>query len=307
MLIPHKKAFTLIELLFVIVILGIVGGLALEAIRHYYEGIYRTKVVSQRITEADHILDQLTKYFENAIDISIVNMDKDAADGALAGNGCSDPGEDNTSSDYTVALLDVDADSLRLIGKPGWNEMPQDFTGTFLKANDSNFSGADASIRARYPASNLDNSVIYNDKGIVGSCTDFNWDNSGGNRGYFDINHHEDHNLTLTNNATGVTLSTDRKYLISSGYAFRVLDTGDFVMFSKFRPWKGERYINGEKSILGKNVASFYADFNMTNSFHTRGSVWRLKVCMRGLDANLSTNDIAGAAICRERKVHVRY
>ncbi len=314
MKISLRRGFTFIELLFVIVILGIVGGIALEAIRLYYEGIYRTQMYTQRVNEADHILDQLSKYFENAIDMSIVNLDQDKADTALDGGDCAEPGieaDQATAHDYTVAFLGVDVDSLRTGSTPGWSEQPiMNFTvplAPTLTSNDANFTAADNVINVLYPASSLADSAIYNHQGLVGSCSHFNWDTSGGLQGYYPITASTIHTLSLSNPGGGDDGS--QKYLIRTGYAFRVLDTGDFMMYSNFRPWKipAEPYTSGKKSILGKDVASFYADFNNTNSYGDRGSIWRLKVCMRGLESNLSTSDIAASAICRERKVHVHY
>lgn len=313
----HSKkspGFTMIELLFVIVIMGIIGTISLEAIRQYYEGIYRSQVYTQRVNEADQILKQLSKYFENAIEYSIVNMDEDAADGALAGVCEGDPESEveNVAHDYTVAFVGVDVDSLRTSGMPGWSEKatnPSAFDGSSITMNDANLSAANAVISALYPTSNLQNSAIYNHQGYVDSCNDFFALNGNA---YFTITGPLVGN-TLPLAHTGTVDTTDsskaasKKYLLRTGYAFRVLDTGEFVMFSNFRPWQGELYTTGKRSRLGENVASFYADFNNTNSYNARGSVWRLKVCMRGLDSNLSTNDIASQAICRERRVHVRY
>lgn len=316
-----RRAFTMIELLFVIVILGIVGGIALETIRQYYEGIYRTQTYTQRISEADHILDQLTKYFENAIDLSIVNMDMDAADGALAGTCVGDaaPEAENVAHDYTTVFVGVDTDSLRTTGRPGWSETvrPNPFLGTSLISNDANFTASNAVITALYPASNLQNSAIYNgDASYTDTCTHF-YANNG--NAYYTIPvggvNYGTNTLTLTDNFVSHGFaytsgpSADKKYLLRNGYAFRVLNTGEFVMFSNFRPWKGEVYsnANAKRSTLGRDVASFYADFNNTNYFNTRGTLWRLKVCMRGLESNLSDSDTAGQEICRERKVHVRY
>jgi len=299
----------MIELLFVIVIMGIVGGIALEAIRQYYEGIFRAKLYTQRVNEANQILEQVSKYFENAVDLSIVNLDQDEADAALDGGECSEPGieTENNASDYTLAFVGVDVDSLRTVGRPGWSEsVVINATGTTLTSNDANFSASDAIITALYPASDLTNSAIYNYEDIVGSCSNFNWDGSSLN-GYYSITNVAGNTLTLTNNALRLNPIKDKKYLLSSGYAFRVMDTGEFVMFSNFRPWKGEIYTGGKRSILWRDVASFYADLNNTNSFNERGLVWKLKVCMRGVESNLSTSDIATQAICRERKVHVRF
>ncbi|MDO9055575.1 MAG: type II secretion system protein [Sulfuricurvum sp.] len=308
----QTSGFTMIELLFVIVIMGLIGGIALETIRQYYEGIYRSQIYTQRVNEADHILEQLAKQFENAIELSIVNMDQDTADGALAGACVGEPIEEaeNVASDYTVAFVGVDTDSLRTVGKPGWSENAKTpFTGNSITMEDANLSLANIIISALYPASNLQNSAIYNHQGLSNdSCADFFTLNGAA---YY----------TITGALVGDTLPLaytgvfdgsrsdyyQKKYLLRTGYAFRVLDSGEFVMFSNFRPWKGESYTTSRRSTLGQNVASFYADYNKTNSYNDRGSVWRLKVCMQGLNSELNTTDTASQAICRERRVHVRY
>jgi prepilin-type N-terminal cleavage/methylation domain-containing protein len=306
-----KRGFTMIELLFVIVIMGIVGGIALETIRQYYEGIYRSQAYAQKVQEADQILEQLAHYFENAIDLSIVNMDRDAADGALAGICNDDPTieAENTAHDYTVVFVGVDTDSLRTVGRPGWSEkVKSDFNGTFLTADDANFTMANNIITALYPASDLNHSAIYNEQGSdTNTCANFYTLNGNA---YYTIVDTVGNSLILTNNANTMIIDErqrNRKYLLRTGYAFRVLNDGNFMMFSNFRPWRGENYTTGNQNLLGRGVSSFYADFNNTNSYNERGSVWRLKVCMQGLESNLSTTDTASQAICRERRVHVRY
>ena len=105
-----------------------------------------------------------------------------------------------------------------------------------------------------------------------------------------------------------------RAYLLRSGYAFRVDSaTGDFMMYSNFRPWMGDPYLaGGIASVLAQNVAHFYVDydaqdFQRDSNATDRGMVWRLKLCMRGIDANLSDSSNSANDICRERRVHVRY
>ncbi|MGZ8556538.1 MAG: type II secretion system protein [Sulfuricurvum sp.] len=306
-----RRGFTFIELLFVIVILGIVGGIALEAVRQYYEGIFKTQEYSRRVAEADHILDQLTKYFENAIDKSIVNLDENKADGALDGTCVGRP-TDTSTGDYTVAFVGVDNDSLRTTGKPGWSETvaPVPFTGTTLTSDDADFSAANAIITGLYPTSDLANSAIYNHQGAEYGCQYFNWNADNNLSAYYTINGVAGNTLTLINNAVVASPDNDRKYLLRTGYAFRVLNDGTFMMYTNFRPWKGELYTAAVKqNILGQNVAHLYVDSSTENGEDQGefGLVWRLKVCMRGLDANLSTTDTESQAICRERRVHVRY
>lgn len=307
-----RHAFTMIEVLFVIVIIGIVGGLAIETIRQYYDGIYRTQIYSKRVAEADHILEQLSKYFENAVEPSIANMDQDAADGALAGACNGDPVHEaeGVAHDYTVAFVGVDIDTLRTVGTPGWSEkVKSTFNGTALTSDDADYTKVNAIIQALYPTSGIVGSAIYNSQDLSDTCNDFYTINGNA---YYNITGIAGNTLTVTNNAGSVITGTkeeerDKKYLLRTGYAFRVLNDGNFTMFSNFRPWLGEAYTTGRRSVLGEHVASFYADFNNTNSFDERGSIWRLKICMQGLGTDLADNDTAVSAICRERKVHVRF
>jgi len=320
-----RRAFTFIELLFVIVIMGIVGGIALEAIRQYYEGIYRTQEYSKRVAEADHILEQLSKYFETAIMNSIVNLDKDSVPGAAAVT-CNNAPEEGDTADYTVAFVAVDEDSLRGISgnRPGWSE---DVTvaGLVLTATDSNYTMADTVIGDLFPGSGLTQSAIYDSnfsstdgsskerEDNLNTCSRYNWDGAGGLAGFHTINNFTSTALTLDADLEHNATDPRRKYLIRTGYAFRVLDDGNFTMYSNFRPWRNESYTAGSRNVLGRNVASFYVDYNGTdfqeddNLSKSRGLVWRLKVCMRGLDANMSVSNTKTNEICRERRVHVRY
>jgi prepilin-type N-terminal cleavage/methylation domain-containing protein len=323
----NHKAFTMIELLFVIVVLGIVGGFALEAIRQYYEGIYRTQEYSKRVAEADHILEQLSKYFENAISVSIVNIDQNAIDEGT----CKIPDAGDENNDYTVAFAAVDEDSLRgqwngTRYQPGWSEDVR-LNENNITASDANYTMAGNIIHVLDPnsAADMTDSAIYDADSLnVPACSRFDWNASGiaVKEGFHTIDAITGVDSTLALNVNNFATDGKRKYLIRTAYAFRVINNpgqsndGDFKMYSNFRPWKiNERYNNAtfrKESILGKNVAHFYADYNATDfqndsNVTDRGLVWRLKVCMRGLDTNLSMSNAEGQAICRERRVHVRY
>lgn len=305
----HRRGFTFIELIFVIVISGIVGGLALEAIRQYYEGIYRMKELTKRGLEADHILEQVSVYFENAISSSIVNLDRQGV-----ANDCYGTPSAGDLNDYTVAFVGVDSDSLRGIdgSRPGWSEDTALGAGNVITAADANHTMTNNVITAF--GSTLNNSAIYdNDSVDVNACIRFGFLNGGaiGSAGYHRIAGSTLTTLTLNpeNNAT----NGKRKYLLRTGYAFRVQNDGNFTMYSNFRPWLNERYDTATNiNNLGQNVAHFYADFDASDfqnnpDVNDRGLVWRLKVCMRGIDDNLSMSDSENQGICRERRVHVRY
>lgn len=312
MKIKQRNAFTLIELLFVIVILGIIGGIALEVIRQYYENIYRTQEYTKRVAQADQILDQVSKYFENAISSSIVNLDINPATVA-----CYGPPEES-ADDFTIAFMGVDSDSLRGTSgnRPGWSEDTLLMTGNELNASDANYTMADTIITAL--GSTLRNSAIYDADSLdFNACVRFNFAGEGkeGFHKLDGVNPNPMANGLLRLNNDNNASHGDRKYLLRTGYAFRVDNNGNFWMHSNFRPWVTpyEHFSNAFKiNLLGRNVAHFYADYNASDfqndsNVTDRGLVWRLKVCMRGIDANLSDTNAESQAICRERRVHVRY
>lgn len=324
---PMRKGFTFIELLFVIVILGLVGGFALEAIRQYYEGIYRTNEYTKRVAEADQILEKVSKYFEIAIMNSMVNLDRNVEPGVSAVDCNGSPDEFTSGNDdFTIAFVAVDEDSLRIGTGAGWNENVQiNASGTLVTSKDSNYTAVDNMIQAlSYGHSSLAQSALYyapatvDERDIENRCRNYNWDDAGTFARFQNITAFTDTILTVDdlNNfyyLTGVKDVAVRRYIIRTGYAFRTLNNGDFMMYSNFRPWRGETYNDAvNKNILGRNVASFKVDYNGTDyegeeNLSDRGLIHTIKICMRGLDTDMSVSNTKANEICRERKVHVRY
>lgn len=296
-----KHAFTMIELIFVIVIMGIVGVLALETVRQYYENIFRNLEYTQRVEDADRALEIIAKYFESAIGSSIVNN--------TFGGVCLGPPVAGDLADHVITFVAADTDALLVDPLPGWSEDTQ-LVGNVINATDANYNAAGGIITDYFPQSALVGSAIYNkDSADVGACARF------GNAG-------AGYNLiaaapapTATSLAlANVSIDGRQKYLISTGYAFHVTPIGDLMMDRSFRPWLGETFMNANKRnlLMAQNVAHIYADYDATDfagnaNLTDRGLVWRIKVCMRGLDATLATVATDDQAICRERRVHVRY
>lgn len=307
----HRSAFTMIELLFVIVIMGIVGGFALDTLRQYYENIYRSHEYSKRVADADHALEQISHYFESALNSSIVNLDRGS------GTGCFGTPVAGDANDYTVAFVAADSDSLRgSNGQPGWNEDTVLLPNNRINAADVNYTVANSIITklappSATPAYTLLNSAIYDtDSKDVDACTRFNW-NGGGTQGYHAISAMDDTNLTL--DPANVASNGKEKYLLRSGYAFRVLNNGDFMMYSNFRPWRGEAYTTAlNQNLIARDVAFFTVSYNAQDyqnnpNLNDRGMIWKLHVCMRGVADDLSDSSTSNQDICRERSIHVRY
>lgn len=315
-----RFGFTLIELLFVIIIFGIIGSMTLEIVRQYYDGIYRTIEYEKRASQANLLLEQLSKYFENAISASIVNLDEDA----IGAGDCKIPDIADVAHDYTVAFIAVDNDSLRggwdgTRFIPGWNE-DVNISGTnTITQTGADYTKASAITAALNGSGDLTASAIYNNSKTAsnaGGCFDYRLDvttTAINDTKFLEI----DNPITASTLTLFRSLDNDnekRAYLLRTAYAFRVHDdvNGSFHMYSNFRPWAGTRYNTTAGKLLATNVAHFYADYNASDfnsnpDITGRGLVWRLKVCMRGLDDNLSNSEADANNICRERRVRVRY
>lgn len=308
----RRRAFTMIELLFVIVILGIVGGFALESIRQYYEGIFRNAEYTRRVSEADRILEQMSKYFENAINTSIINIDRNA----ITEGTCKVPEQGDVLDDFTIAFVSVDDESLHgtsngAVYIPGWNE-DVNISGTTISQQGADYTRANTIITAL--GSTFANSAIYNNGQNAannGACDDFNWSQAALSTKYLRIV--ASTATTITTNQTLDDNNKKRAYLLRTAYAFRVMDDGNLTLYSNYRPWLGERYDTGAtRSLMAQNVAHIYADYDAQDfqnnlGLNDRGMVWRLKVCMRGIDKSLSESSTSANDICREKRVHVRY
>lgn len=306
----YKKAFTMMEVLFVIVILGIVGGLALEAVRQYYNGIYQTGEYTKRVAEADHMLEQISKYFENGVSSSIIRLDENDATGCYG-----IPTNSDTDKDYTIAFIAVDADgqrgywnsaSHRLL--PAWSSDVSSIGNTLISL-DSNFTA----LNSMSPLVDVNNpTAIFRSEGLAegtNECTRFGWGNSlNTNDVYRTItNVNGDHNLTL-NGVLNINGNAKRAYVLRTAYAFRAKN-GEFNMYTGFQPWNNERYNTFTPHLLGNKVTHFTILYDSSNTKMNSvvGNIYTLKICMEGLDENLSDSSLSTKQICRERMVHVRY
>jgi len=302
----NRKAFTMIELLFVIVIMGIVGGLALEALRQYYDGIYRMGEYSKRVARADHILEQVSKYFENGISASIIRLDQN---NAVQCDGIPVAGDDN--NDYTIAFVAVDNDGLRgfwdaalVRWLPGW-------TSDVLSVGNTLIS-PDANYTSLNPGNSLVGAAIFRSDGLgegTDECPRFGWVGAASTNDVYRVINTVDSDTQLTlNNMLSVSGQASRAYVMRTAYAFRARN-GAFNMYTGFEPWNNEQYTGATPRLLADGVTHFTILYdNTTTQMNSNvGNIYTLKICLQGLDENLIDSPLPANQICRERMVHVRY
>lgn len=333
-LIKKRKAFSLIELLFVIVILGIVGSVALAAIKEYFEASIVMTEVDKRVAEADRVLEQITPYFENGIAESITRLDLGT------GNTCYGPPDGEDINNRAIAFVSVDTDSRHgswdaAIGRfvPGWSE-DVNVSGNTIRSIGGNYNYANTIIGSLSPGNTIVGSAIYNRDQInldSTKCQSYMWDTTNA----WNVNGYGDAYLDITANPTANTLSvawptnitqpvgsSSGRYLLSTAYAFEVdnsdlngdgISDGVFRMYNNFRPWLGEKFPVGNSNIITTKATNFsvFYDRSATAALDGMGSktgmFYILKLCMRSPNDTTLDDKNETTQICRQRSVHVRY
>jgi prepilin-type N-terminal cleavage/methylation domain-containing protein len=275
----NRKAFSMLELVFVIAILGIVSSIGAEIIAQVYESY-----ILQRATHRSSVKVELAA-------TQIANRLAYAVPGTVIGrNGTSFTGiDDLDSSDYPVLeWIGYDNDSFSAQATPGW----------------SGFSdiGASSAASLSTPGSNLPftNTVITNlgGAGITDAAlffpntytvnsVGFGGDSSGAVSGL------GTGSATSFNvNLAGRTIKEHYK-LAWSAYAIVANDNGDgtfdLSLSYNYQPWQGDSYSNALSSTILRNVSVF--------RFTGSGNTVRFKICQQ---EKIGTTHIT---TCKEKAV----
>ena len=307
-----KRAFTLLELVVVIVVLGIIAMMSFNAIMNIYSNYFQTKTVNELETQTEIALEQISKRLEHRIKPSVIARKTDGAFLALNDSGV------NLNAEYEILEfipyayeIFNDVPSGNKAGRySGYADLAKSSPATGLISPGSNFSTEvvetikDLTCREDTNATCVD----FKDKdgGVVAIFSDvyYNVQNSFG---YKDIS-----NLDIAK--VGVK-STDGDTLEISGFANKQIseqyhlaytanaivpeqsadpkDTAngvfDLNLYYDYRPWMGEKYKqNGEKATLAKNVTRFV--------FTEKNGVIVLKLCMRAKNSEIT--------ICKSKAVY---
>lgn len=269
----NRSAFSLLELIFVIVILGIVSSLGAEIIANVYESYVLQRAQHRASLKTELVATQIANRLRYAIPGTIVRR--------VGMNGTPEELSEAMASSpdaYTVLQwVAYDGDSFEAIStaadlKPGWSGFC-----------DIEVSGPD---NISTPGSNLGlaNTIISNLSGTTKGITDANlyfpYDTTA-----YDITAGTGETITLGTEAPRII----EHYKLSwSSYAL-VIDGGDLYLYYNFSPSPAAA-IGGSSQLLLKNVTNF--------KFQGAGRTTRFKVCKEeniGEDFNIAS--------CKEKAV----
>ena len=251
--IKNRLAFSMLELIFVIVILGIVSSIGAEIIAKVYDNYITQRAQHRASVKTQVTLNQIVNRLRYAIPNTIVRR---AGKTGVAENIQRGDAMGSDQDDYTVLQwVGADSDSFEAITsatnrKPGW----------------SGFCDLDASSQTS----------------IVSSGSNFTLTNiiqgNLGRTGNFAIFFQGDYITAHPGTGAGeiITLGTasgrisERYKLAWTSYALSV-EGGDLYLYYNFTPATGA-VINGTRTLLLKNVTNF--------KFTSKGESTRIKICV---------------------------
>ena len=314
-----KRAFTLLELVVVIVVLGIIAMMSFNAIMNIYSNYFQTRTVNELETQTEIALEQISKRLEHRIKPSVIARKTDGAFLALNDSGV------NLNAEYEILEfipyayeIFNDVPSGNKAGRySGYADLAKSSPATGLISPGSNFSTEvvetikDLTCREDTNATCVD--FKNKDGGVVAIFSDvyynvqssFGYSNGtvpvdldiakvGVKGGQSGLNGNtleilgfggkqisEQYHLAYTANAIVPEQSADPKDAANGVF--------DLNLYYDYRPWMGEKYKpNGEKAILAKNVTRFV--------FTEKNGVIVLKLCMRAKNSEIT--------ICKSKAVY---
>lgn len=314
-----KRAFTLLELVVVIVVLGIIAMMSFNAIMNIYSNYFQTRTVNELETQTEIALEQISKRLEHRIKPSVIARKTDGAFLALNDSGV------NLDAKYEILEFipyayeifnDVPSGSNKAGRYSGYADLAKSSPATGLISPGSNFSTEvvetikDLTCREDTNATCVD--FTKKDGGVVAIFSDvyynvqssFGYSNGtvpvsldiakvgvkGGQSGLngdtleisgFDGKQiSEQYHLAYTANAIVPEQSADPKDAANGVF--------DLNLYYDYRPWMGQGYKNGEKATLAKNVTRFV--------FTEKNGVIVLKLCMRAKNSEIT--------ICKSKAVY---
>lgn len=287
-----RLAFTMIEMIFVIVVLSIVAGGTFLQIAGVYEDMVQKQYSGELQSEAMVTVEQVTSRLSSSVKDSLVAMT------TTAGAGCVPVSLVNADVNYVLAWIGKsDESNLGLWDtndyKPGWSGFVdiQPSTKTSIVTPGSKLSNAETIINQ---VAGIANSLSTNPNSPVAiyfagsgtntnACSDF-FTTSGK---MYQVTRTGDTQLNII--GANIPTQISEQYSLSHS-AYAVARNGTDLFLYSFRPWLGETPASdANPKLLARNVSGF--------GFKWEGGLFRVNICV---SRNLNGFPIE---VCKEKAV----
>ena len=303
----RRLGFTMIELVFVIVIMGILGKFGVEFIAQAYKNFIYANVNHKLQSDSEMAVESIASRLQFRIKDSIIAR---VPDGNL-NHFKALAGSDYNESATILEWVGSDIDGLRGDTLPYWSGVidlrDSTTTLTVLKSPETNTTKINTLIKILSDnRSDVNDTALY----FIGSDSNikrgYGWDGVALSDQNGSVMHPVRQNGTVDqfmpikgdtgadNNFSGVDVY-EYYQLAWTAYAVEHnATTGDLVLYYNYQPWEGETYkADGNSTIIMQNVSTF--------RFKAVGSVVKIQVCVKS-DIIDGSSD-GGYSLCKEKTV----
>jgi len=294
-----RTAFTMIELIFVIVIMGIIGKFGVEFLAQAYESFIFSKINNELQSNSETAVETIASRLQYRIKDSVIaRTTKISAPVAIADAtgsnykvlewvGVDEDGFRGISDDNTSAylpnwsgIIDLDAGDKNRLISPQTNTakvdaMISDLSSTNHGVDDAAlyFIGANTNIQTGYGW----NGALTNQQGAmhpIKKTANANEFTSSNGVDFSGIDIYEYYQLAWTAYAIVYEPGTNHK--------------GTLRLYYDYQPWNGGKLSDGKSAILMENVSTF--------QFMSIGSIMKIQVC--------TTSDLVEEySLCKEKTI----
>ena len=292
-----RKGFTFIEMVFVIVIMGILAKFGSEIFRNVYLNYTQSTANNELQVNTELTLQQIGNRLQYRIKDSVI---------ARRSNGNFTPISSVVDSNYTAfewVGYDIDGwlgdDTSTTPTWSGFIDVNNLINVNTLVSPSSDFqaNGRVDTIIQALSTGDVNNAAIFFTGSNSDARTDYGWDGTP----QIDQNNTSAHLIAAAgaidrivpgvDNYSGVDIYEQYK-LAWTAYALEVDASGTLRLYYDYQPWLGQRYNdgNGTSAILIQNVT--------TTKLRTIGDMINIQVC-------ISENNITGSeySICKEKAI----
>jgi type II secretory pathway pseudopilin PulG len=297
MRVKMKKAFSMLELVFVIVIMGIIGKFGTEFLAESYKGFIFSNVNNTLQSRGATAVEFISSRLQHRIKDSIIARDPDNFSDFASLSNAADQHK-------MIEWVQTDIENFRSISKPDWSGIidvdHHDSNINTLISPETNTSAIDEMIDIlSYEDSSIADAAIY----FIGSNNDINgygWDGSA----ITEQTNGVMHPIKATSNENEFAPSVDdfsgvdiyEYYKLAWSANAIVLENynsdtnmGDLMFYYDYQPWNGQTYKDdGKKSIIMQNVSTFRA--------MAMGSVIKIQVCTK-------SDLVEEYSLCKEKTI----
>lgn len=294
-----RKAFTMLELVMVMVIMGIVASIGADIIASMYTNYLNARTVNTLEAKTEIVLEQIAKRLQYRVKESVIARISNI-------NNNFTP---LTSADDTYSVLEwIGYSNESLLGtpRPGWSgfidldSTENNKTNRFLKTPESNLSEA-VNIISSLTDGNLTLSgastaagLIF--KGRLSNSGDFGWNAVANTNGDHVILVTDRNETTFHIEETPPDEIYEQYYLAHSAYAIVPSDPNstDFnlTLYYNYQPWLGQNYNSKTPSLLAEHVSLF--------RFKQDDTIIQLKLCLHDGNSDVAKRIV----ICKEKVVY---